>query len=119
MEATPHFASLKHLELKGIKNVKTNCVSMLVRKCSELEALGLADCVHIGDAAILEVVTYKPNIKYLDLNGCKKISDQSMRSISTFCSKLESLSLKATSITDLGSVQQASSKITHFQDKKV
>jgi hypothetical protein len=102
MEAAPHLISLKHIDLKGIKTIKTNSISTLARKSPLLEGFGLSDCVHIGDAAILEIVTYKPNTKYLDLNGCKKITDTSLRSISTFCSKLESLNLRATSVTDQG-----------------
>ena len=74
----------------------------MVRKCAHLEALALADCVHIGDTSVLEIATYKPNIKYLDLNGCKKISDNSIRSLANFCSKLEYLNIKGTSITDIG-----------------
>ena len=75
---------------------------MLVRKCFHLEGLALAECVHVGDASILEISTYKQTIKYLDLNGCKKISDNSLRSIANFCHKLEHLNLKGTTVTDTG-----------------
>ena len=73
-----------------------------MRRCAHLEGLALGECVHIGDSSILEIATYKPNIKYLDVNNCKKISDNSIRSIANFCCKLEFLNLKGTSISDIG-----------------
>ena len=76
----------------------------MVRKCPNLEGIALGECIHLSDAAILEMATYKPNIKYLDINGCKKITDNSLRSIANFCSKLEILNLKGTNITDIGFV---------------
>jgi hypothetical protein len=74
----------------------------LVRKCLHLEGVALGECIHINDGSILEISTYKPNIKFLDLNGCKKITDNSLRSLSNFCTKLENLNLKGTSVTDTG-----------------
>ena len=51
---------------------------------------------------MFEIATYKPNLKYLDINGCKKITDNSLRSLANFCIKLEYLNLKGTSVTDTG-----------------
>ena len=84
-----------------------------MRKCAALEGLGLGECVHIGDAATLEIVTYKPNIRHLDLNGCKKITDNSLRSISTFCTMLEHLNLRSTSVTDNGLNQLSTLKVSN------
>ncbi len=102
IEACPQWLKLKHLDLRGIKNIKNNCISALVRKCTHLDSLALGECLHISDAAIAEVTTYKSNLKYLDLSGCKKITDNTMRSIGSYFTKLEHLNLKGTSITDTG-----------------
>ena len=121
IEACPNLMKLKFIDLRGIKilkiestiddsftlcvwigQIKNSSVSTLVRKCVHLEGIALAECVHISDAAILEIATYKQQIKYLDVSGCKKIGDNSLRSIAAFCSKLEHLNVKATAVTDTG-----------------
>ena len=93
-----------------IKKIKNNCVSTIVRRCSRIEGLALAECIHLSDASIQEIATYKPNIKYLDINGCKKITDNSIRSIANFCVKLEYLNLRATNISDIGLITLANGK---------
>ena len=93
MEASQQWLKLKFLDMRGIKNVKNNCVSQLIRKCPNLEGLALGECVQLGDTAVLEISTHRPAIKYLDLNGCKKITDGSLRSIASFCSNLEYLNV--------------------------
>ena len=75
-----------------------------------MEGLALGECIHLSDAAVLEIATYKPHIKYLDLNGCKKITDNSLRSLSSICTKLEYLNIKATNITDTGLITLSNSK---------
>jgi hypothetical protein len=77
-------------------------VSTIVRRCNRIESLALGECIQLSDACMLEIATYKPNIKYLDINGCKKITDNSIRSLANFCVKLEFLNLRATNITDIG-----------------
>jgi len=72
--------------------------------------LALGECIHLSDASILEIATYKPNIKYLDINGCKKITDNSIRSIANFCAKLDYLNLRATNISDIGLITLANGK---------
>jgi energy-converting hydrogenase Eha subunit G len=88
--------------MRGIKNVHNNCISALVRKCHRLDKLALGECIHLTDAAILEIATYKQNIKYLDLNQCKKITDNSLTSLASFCTQLDTLILRGTSVTDIG-----------------
>lgn len=73
--------------------IRNNCVSTLIRKCLRLEGLALGECAHLSDAAILEISTYKSDIKYLDLNGCKKITDNSLKSLASCCAKLEYLNV--------------------------
>lgn len=51
---------------------------------------------------MLEIATYKSRFKYIDLKGCKKITDISMQSLSNLCFEIEYLDLSATSITDNG-----------------
>lgn len=74
----------------------------MVRKCPHLEGLSLGECLHIGDASVVEIATYRSDIKQLDLCNCKKISDASIRSMSGICSKIKELNLKGTSLTDSG-----------------
>ncbi len=75
-----------------------------------LEGLALGECIHLGDTAVLEICTYRPTIKYLDLNGCKKITDASLRSIANSCTRLEFLNVRATSVTDSGLLSLANGK---------
>lgn len=74
----------------------------MVRKCPGLESISLGECSNIGDTSILEIATYKPNIKHLDANSCKKLTDNSLRSLASFCGKLQTLNIKATNVTDIG-----------------
>lgn len=73
-----------------------------MRKCPDLEGLSLGECLHIGDASVVEIATYRSDIKQLDLCNCKKISDASIRSMSGICSKIKELNLKGTNLTDSG-----------------
>jgi hypothetical protein len=54
---------------------------------------------------VLEIATYKPNFKYIDLKGCKKVTDNAVESISNLFLELEFLDISATSITDNGYVE--------------
>lgn len=74
----------------------------MARKCAGLESMAFGECINIGDTSILEIATYKPNIKYLDANSCKKLTDNSLRSLASFCNKLQHLNIRATNVTDLG-----------------
>jgi len=82
----------------------------VIRRCVRLEGLAVGECVHLGDAAVLEICTYRPGIKYLDLNGCKKITDASLRSIANVCTRLEFLNVRATNVTDSGLVSLGNGK---------
>ena len=75
-----------------------------MRKCAKLDGLALANCIHLTDTTVLEIATYKPNFKYIDLKGCKKVTDNAVESISNLFLELEFLDISATSITDNGYV---------------
>ncbi len=123
MESCQYWVKLKFLDIRGLKSVskkmfstglnfkwkpfccskvKNNCVSHIMRKCVQLDSIAMANCIHIADTSMLEIATYKPHFKHIDIKGCKKITDCSIISILNSKVELEFLDISATSVTDQG-----------------
>lgn len=78
--------------------ISLNCLLEFLKKMSALEAIHIRYSRIVNDEVIECLCTYCPNIRILDLEGCHKITDNSIKFIRNL--KITQLNLAHTQITD-------------------
>jgi hypothetical protein len=108
---------LKKLELKCIRNFDNDAWGQIVAGCPTLEDLDLYD-TDISDFSVSLVARHLPHIRSLSLASCKGVRDMSLIAIAESCSRLTSLNISYTRITDTSLLALASARcretITHL-----
>lgn len=75
-------SNIKHLNLKGCTKINDTCLEYL-SNFSQLESLNLTGCTHITDKGLLSLSKIKSkNLESLDLTFCHQITDQGIHCIS-------------------------------------
>jgi len=95
---------LSSLNLKGNPTVITNnSMQMLVRKCSKLKSLNIADSKYITDEGIYNIVSKCTDLTTLDISNCINISEVGIKTICTYSTNLVNLNIsRCQKITDAG-----------------
>lgn len=59
----------------------------------KLQLLDLHECTQLSNEALIKILTMVSSILFLDIVGCKKVNDKSMKAIQNHCFALQVLSL--------------------------
>ncbi|KIW06392.1 uncharacterized protein PV09_02845 [Verruconis gallopava] len=120
---------LKHLDLTHCRGLTEAGVKKLAHTCPNMEGLQLSKCPGVTDAALCEILPTMPNLTHLDLdeieglsnqclqtlasapcqnslvhlsiNYCENLGDSGMLPVIKTCTKLASLEMDNTKISDL------------------
>jgi F-box-like/Leucine Rich repeat len=108
---------LKKLELKCIRRFDNTACGQIVAGCPTLEDLDFYD-TDISDFSVHLVARHLPHIRSLSLASCKGVRDDSLIAIAESCSRLTSLDISYTRLTDRSLFALASARcretITHL-----
>ncbi|OAX78385.1 hypothetical protein ACJ72_07308 [Emergomyces africanus] len=120
---------LKHLDLSRCRSLTDVGIKSLAHNLPELEGLQLSQCPNIGDSALLDVLRTTPRLTHLDLEEldkltnaflielskmqcartlqhlnlsyCERLGDTGMLQLLKTCTRLRSLDLDNTRVSDL------------------
>nr|XP_033799282.1 F-box/LRR-repeat protein 15 isoform X2 [Geotrypetes seraphini] len=76
---TDHCKNLEHVNLTACRQLKDEAVCYLVQKSHRLKSLSLAVNANIGDVAVEETAKCCPDLEHLDLTGCLRVKNESIR----------------------------------------
>lgn len=74
-----HCKVLEAVDLTACRQLKDEAICYLVQKCSRLKSLSLAVNANVGDAAVEETAKCCPELEHLDLTGCLRVKNDSIR----------------------------------------
>jgi hypothetical protein len=86
---------------RSLRPFHPNLIHSCLKLCTSLQFLNLNGCYVLPET--WNLICSQPvaqNLRELNVRGCKSINDEVVRKIILFCNRLESLNLKATSISD-------------------
>uniref|UniRef100_A0A8V0ZFG7 F-box/LRR-repeat protein 15 n=1 Tax=Gallus gallus TaxID=9031 RepID=A0A8V0ZFG7_CHICK len=72
--------ALEAVDLTACRQLKDEAICYLVQKCSRLKSLSLAVNANVGDVAVEETAKCCPELEHLDLTGCLRVKNDSIRS---------------------------------------
>ena len=97
-------SQLPYLEmcgLKGLKQLKDNCIAEIVKSCSCIQHLVLSQCTALTPKSLIEVSCALPSLRILDVSSCKDcVNDASLCALLANCTKLISLDLSSTHVSN-------------------
>ena len=110
---------LQTLSLANSQWVSDQSVAFLAERCRELRSLCLHGCNRVTDEAIKAIANSCPDLEKLDIAGRRssgtygtlpysKITDESFITVGQKCSKLVSISITNSNVTDIGIAALAS-----------
>ncbi|PKC53799.1 RNI-like protein [Rhizophagus irregularis] len=68
---------LEYLDLSGCTFISELSICNVIRSCPKIQHLSLG-CCNITSTTIKEIARSRPNLKFLDLEGCRNISKEAM-----------------------------------------
>ncbi|KAI9269834.1 hypothetical protein BY458DRAFT_510564 [Sporodiniella umbellata] len=77
-----------------------NILPQLASKLPHLNTLNLELCRKLTNKRLIESIKSLPELRFLYVENCKLIDDQSVKAILSYCPLLEEIQLGATGITD-------------------
>ncbi|KAL1523297.1 hypothetical protein AB1Y20_018245 [Prymnesium parvum] len=83
---------LRHVDLRGCPRLTDQVARLLAAGAPALEELHLNDCPQLTDAAA-PFLTRLPCLAWLDLSGCVKLTDETVRAVASGCVSLRRLRL--------------------------
>ncbi|KAK9767648.1 hypothetical protein K7432_002415 [Basidiobolus ranarum] len=89
------FPNLRQISVSGSAGLNEGTLSQMVYLCDDLQKLEIAHCPSLTDNCIHAVAKFgKGNIFELDLTGNCNLSDKAVQSISMYCCRLKSLTIR-------------------------
>jgi len=74
-----HCKALEAVDLTACRQLKDEAICYLAQKCAGLKSLSLAVNANVGDVAVEEVAKCCPELEHLDLTGCLRVKNDSIR----------------------------------------
>ncbi|KAE8674334.1 EIN3-binding F-box protein 2 [Hibiscus syriacus] len=95
---------LQHLDLSGLYGITTAGLLPLLESCEAgLVKVNLSSCLNMTDEVVLALTRlHGETLEFLNLDGCRKITDASLVSIADNCIFLSDLDISRCAITDSG-----------------
>ncbi|XP_068647976.1 EIN3-binding F-box protein 1-like [Aristolochia californica] len=108
---------LQHLDLEGICGATDGGLLMLLESCEAgLVKVNLAGCINVSDAVVSALTKlHGETLEVLNLDGCRKITDESLVAIAKNCSLLVDLDVSKSGVSDFGVATLASAKQLDLQ----
>nr|XP_043628205.1 EIN3-binding F-box protein 2-like [Erigeron canadensis] len=97
----PHLHSL---DLTGACRINDTGLSKLLKACTGgLLNVNLTDCINLTDEVVVDLAkTHGRTLEVLNLDGCRKIGDESLAAIAENCLLIKDLDVSKCGITDSG-----------------
>ncbi|KAL7990356.1 hypothetical protein Chor_013786 [Crotalus horridus] len=106
-----HCKELESLDLTACRQLKDEAICYLAQRCHKLKSFSLAVNANVGDVAIEEIAKACSDLEHLDLTGCLRVKNNSvrgpqgmadkicplnslMRTLAEYCPKLRALKVK-------------------------
>ncbi|XP_072984245.1 EIN3-binding F-box protein 1-like [Typha latifolia] len=102
---------LENIDLSGLTGVTDQGLLPLIESSQGLVKVNLSDCVNLTDTSIATMVkAHGSNLKVLNLDGCKKVTDKSLLAVAENCSVIDELDLSRCMVSDYGVAVLASAR---------
>eukprot|EP00268_Persea_americana_P005516 TRINITY_DN1185_c0_g1_i1.p1 TRINITY_DN1185_c0_g1~~TRINITY_DN1185_c0_g1_i1.p1 ORF type:complete len:655 (-),score=126.90 TRINITY_DN1185_c0_g1_i1:1575-3539(-) len=103
---------LQHIDFSGLYGATDAGVIALLQSCkSGLVKVNLGGCINLSDAVVNAMARlHGGTLRLLSLEGCRKITDESMVAIAEKCPLLLDLLVSRCAVTDLGIASLAQAK---------
>ena len=72
--------TLDTIDCDGLSNDAAS-YQRLARGCQRLKTLDLSECGNLGDECVVVVAKSCPELRFINLSGCKKVSDAGLESL--------------------------------------
>jgi len=93
-QAIASLANLQSLKIPGAEQVVPSDLTMIVSSLHNLRVLDLSDAKKgVSDGVVTALSTANPNLEYLALDECERITGKGLRGLADNCHKLAHLSL--------------------------
>ena len=92
LEILPLCGILEELRLSGMVSVDDAFVQQMCLKCATIQRLTLQKCVFLSDAALCAMADYLW-LEWLDISGCRRVTDDGLEVLTVACTGLVSLLL--------------------------
>ena len=75
---------LEELRLSGMVSVDDNFLHEMCIKCGTIQRLSMQKCVFVSDAALCSMADYLW-LEYLDITGCRRVTDDGLEVLTVSC----------------------------------
>ncbi|KAJ0701753.1 putative leucine-rich repeat domain superfamily, F-box-like domain superfamily [Helianthus annuus] len=95
---------LQNLELSGLCGITDSGLYPILENCQAgLVKVNLSNCLNLTDKVVVDLAKiHGETLKVLNLEGCRRITDESLASISDYCFLLSDLDVSKCCVTDNG-----------------
>ncbi|KAI7728577.1 hypothetical protein M8C21_001095 [Ambrosia artemisiifolia] len=95
---------LQNLELSGLSGITDSGLFPILANCQTgLVKVNLSNCLNLTNKVVVDLARiHGETLKVLNLEGCRRITDESLASVSDYCLLLNDLDVSKCCITDNG-----------------
>jgi len=90
----PQCGILEELRVSGMVSVDDNFVQEMCCMCGTIQRLTMQKCVFISDAALCSIADYLW-LEFLDISGCRRVTDDGLEVVTVACNGIFSLLLNS------------------------
>jgi F-box/leucine-rich repeat protein 2/20 len=84
LDILPMCGILEELRLSGMVSVDDNFLHEMCIKCGTIQRLSMQKCVFVSDAALCSMADYLW-LEYLDITGCRRVTDDGLEVLTVSC----------------------------------
>lgn len=85
---------LRRISLSDCTDISDEALGIIATKCKCIEALSIDDCPRITDDGFINFIKLQPSLKYLSLANSETISSQALEQMNKYCKKIEKINIK-------------------------
>ncbi|CAH2043150.1 unnamed protein product, partial [Iphiclides podalirius] len=96
-----HQSKLEDVDLAYCLSLSENCILIFIKKFRELRTLNLEGNKQVTDKCLYTISKYSTALRHLNLGGCCEITDKGIRALAVHCKNLEGLLVRGcTKVTE-------------------
>ena len=118
LQILPACGILEDLRLSGMVSVDDNFIQEMCIKAGTIQRLAVEKCVFMSDAALCSMADYLW-LEYLDVTGCRRITDDGIEVVTVACNGIFSLLLSGVHRITSRSINAISRNCTVIQELEV
>lgn len=92
LDILPNCGILEELRVSGMVSADDNFVHEMCCKCGTIQRLTMQKCVFISDAALCSIADFLW-LEFMDISGCRRVTDDGLEVVTVACNGLFSLLL--------------------------